>query len=72
MRNIRRTFFSLLTILSILWLLAEPSAFQPARFIPLRNAMVQYSGIIAMACMSVVVLQSPLPAEHLAAVATNV
>lgn len=44
MRNIRRTLWGLLILLSALWLLAEPSVFKSAGFFPVRNAIVQYSG----------------------------
>jgi len=52
-RNIKLAFWVLLVVLSALWLMAEPSVFQSANFLALRAAMVQYSGVIAMGCMSV-------------------
>lgn len=61
MQNIRRTFLGLLALLSALWLVAEPSVLQAAGFFPLRNAMVQYSGVIAMACMSVAMVLALRP-----------
>ena len=53
MRNIKRALWGLLALLSILWLLANPSVFRSESFFALRAAMVQYSGIIAMGTMSV-------------------
>jgi predicted ferric reductase len=53
MRNISLAFWALLVLLSVLWLIAEPSVFQSANFLALRGAMVQHSGVIAMGCMSV-------------------
>ncbi len=61
MRNIRRTLWGLLVLLSALWLLAEPSVFASAGFFPLRNAIVQYSGVLAMGCMSVAMLLALRP-----------
>jgi len=61
MQNIRRTFLGLLVLLTALWLFAEPSVFRPASFIGLRNSLVQYSGIIAMACMSVAMVLALRP-----------
>lgn len=42
----------MLILLSLLWLAADPSALQAAGFFALRGAMVQYSGILAIGCMS--------------------
>lgn len=36
----------------MLWLIAEPLALQAAGFLPLRSAMVQLGGVLAMACMN--------------------
>ena len=43
----------LLGALTLLWLVAEPWVFQLAGFFAFRSAMVQYSGILAIGCMSV-------------------
>lgn len=61
MRNIRRTLWGLLILLSALWLLAEPSVFALTGFFTVRNAMVQYSGVLAMGCMSVAMLLALRP-----------
>lgn len=53
MENIKRALWGILFLLSALWLLAEPPVFQAANFFALRDAMVQYSGVVAMGCMSV-------------------
>lgn len=52
MRRVSISLWALLALLSALWLAAEPSVFQPQGFFALRNAMVQYSGILAMGAMS--------------------
>jgi len=51
MRNIKRAFWGMLIMLTILWLVAEPEAFQPPNFFAFRGTMVQYSGIIATTAM---------------------
>ncbi|MDF3856107.1 MULTISPECIES: ferredoxin reductase family protein [Paracoccus] len=61
MQNIKLTFWALLALLTALWLLAEPTVFQPANFFALRGTMVQYTGIIAMAAMSVAMILALRP-----------
>jgi predicted ferric reductase len=61
MRNIKLTLWSILALLSALWLLAEPQVFQPANFFALRESMVQYSGVLAMGAMSVAMLLALRP-----------
>lgn len=61
MRNIKRAFWGLLALLSVLWLAAEPSVFQSSGFFALRAAMVQYSGTIAMGAMSVAMVLALRP-----------
>jgi predicted ferric reductase len=56
MRNIKRAFWILLAVLSILWLAAEPSVLQSEGFFAVRAAVVQYSGIVAIGVMSVAML----------------
>ncbi len=48
-------------ILTLLWLQAEPRELGLERFWPLRSAMVQYSGLLAMAAMSVALLLAARP-----------
>lgn len=52
MRNLKRAFWGLLTILIVLWLLAEPSVFRTGTFFGLRAAMMQFTGVIAVGAMS--------------------
>lgn len=61
MRNIRWTLWGLLALLSVLWWLAEPSVRERTGFFALRDAIVQYSGVIAMGCMSVAMLLALRP-----------
>ena len=61
MRRLRLAFWGGLVVLSALWLLADPGALQPAGFFALRGAMVQYSGILAMGCMSLAMILAIRP-----------
>ncbi len=58
MRNIKRAFWGILILLSALWLLTKPAILPATGFFVLRDAMMQYSGIIAMGCMSVAMILS--------------
>ena len=61
MQNIKLTLWGFLAGLTVLWLLAEPGVFQSASFLALRGPMLQYSGIVAMACMSLAMLLALRP-----------
>ncbi len=61
MRTIRRTLIGLLVLMSLLWLSMEPSVFKAANLFALRSLMIQYSGIIAMGCMSVAMILALRP-----------
>ncbi|MBO9352830.1 ferric reductase [Bordetella petrii] len=60
-QNIKRAFWTGLIVLSGLWLIAEPGVFQTSGFFALRDNMVQYSGVIAMAAMSVAMILALRP-----------
>ncbi|WP_240002338.1 ferric reductase-like transmembrane domain-containing protein [Oleisolibacter albus] len=61
MTAIKRTFWGLLALLSLLWLAAEPQLFRTAGFFPARQLAVQYSGLIAIGCMSVAMILALRP-----------
>lgn len=61
MQNIKRTFWNMLLMLTMLWLIAEPQVFQPANFFSLRSSLIQYSGLIAMGAMSVAMILALRP-----------
>lgn len=61
MRHIELTLWGTLIALSALWLAAEPSAFAPQGFFELRADMVQYSGVVAIAAMSVAMILALRP-----------
>jgi predicted ferric reductase len=53
MRRIAVVFWGVLALLSALWLAADPLVLRPVGFFVLGRSMVQYGGILAIACMSV-------------------
>lgn len=61
MRNIKRALWGLLLVLTLLWLLEEPQIFQTAGLFELRSRLVQYSGIIAVAAMSIAMVLALRP-----------
>ncbi|MGE5548425.1 MAG: ferric reductase-like transmembrane domain-containing protein [Solirubrobacterales bacterium] len=61
MQNIRISLWGLLVLLSALWLAADPTALQSATFFAVRNAMMQYSGILAIGAMSVAMILAVRP-----------
>ena len=61
MRPIKNAFLALLALLTVLWVAAEPQVFRPATFFALRAEMEQYSGILAMGCMSVAMILALRP-----------
>lgn len=61
MRNIALALWATLAVLTALWLLAEPSIFQTTGFFALRTAMLQYSGVVAIGCMSVAMMLALRP-----------
>jgi predicted ferric reductase len=61
MGHIKIAFWSALAVLASLWLLADPLALQLSGFFPLRNAMVQLSGVLAMGCMSLAMILTLRP-----------
>lgn len=60
-QNIRITLWGMMTLLTALWLAAGPTVLQPPTFFAFRAAMVQYGGIVAMACMSVAMILALRP-----------
>lgn len=61
MRTIKYTFWIFLTALTALWILAEPAAFTTKDFFGLRSLMMQYTGVLAVGCMSVAMMLSLRP-----------
>ena len=61
MRNIKLVFWGMLALLSALWAAADPLALSSSGFLALRDAMVQYTGIIAIGCMSVAMILAVRP-----------
>lgn len=61
MRRIKVLFWASLAAVAVLWVIADPLALQPAGFFPLRGAMVQLSGLLAMTCMSLAMILALRP-----------
>ncbi len=63
MKRITIAFWSVFAAMSLAWLVVEPSVVTTATFIPMRNLMVQHSGLLAMAAMSVAMVLAVRPAR---------
>ncbi|AIK41125.1 Uncharacterised protein [Brucella anthropi] len=61
MQHIKFTFWGIFLVLTVLWLIEEPHVYETTTFFALRGTMVQYSGIIAMASMSVAMVLALRP-----------
>lgn len=61
MQNAKRALWGLPGLLTVLWLAAEPGVFSMEAFFPVRNIMVQYSGILAMGFMSAAMILALRP-----------
>ncbi|MGJ5140325.1 ferredoxin reductase family protein [Bradyrhizobium oligotrophicum] len=61
MRNLKRAFWGTLAVLSLLWLVAETDPLGPGAFFPLRERMVQLSGVLAIGCMSMAMILALRP-----------
>lgn len=61
MRRIRLALCWGIALLSSLWLLANPGVLAPGGFFALRGFMVQYSGVLAMGCMSLAMILATRP-----------
>ena len=61
MSNITRLFWSTLILLTTLWLFSYPGIFQLETFWSLRHFATQYTGVIAVGCMSVAMVLALRP-----------
>ena len=61
MRGIKYSFWIFLAALTALWLVAEPRAFAPSNFFAFRSVMMQYTGILAIGCMSLAMMLALRP-----------
>jgi len=61
MTNIIRAFWVGFIVLSILWLAADPGVFGATGIFQWRQFLVQYSGVLAMGCMSIAMILSLRP-----------
>jgi predicted ferric reductase len=60
-QKIKIALWGFLALLSILWLAADPEALQPENFFALRSAAMQYTGVLAIGCMSAAMILSLRP-----------
>jgi predicted ferric reductase len=63
MKNIRLSYAFFFIFITALWLIAEPALFQIGDFYALRAAMVNYTGILAIAAMSLGMVLAVRPAR---------
>ena len=64
MRKIKSFFIGFLATLTALWLLSDQGLFNlPYQFLPTRNVLMNYTGIIAMGVMSISMLLAVRPAR---------
>lgn len=61
MRHIKQVLVGLLALVSLLWVAAEPGVFQSAGFFAIRAVAVQYTGVLAIALMSVAMMLALRP-----------
>jgi predicted ferric reductase len=61
MQNLKRAFWGLLVLATLLWLFADLSVLQTSGFFAIRSAAVQYTGLLAIACMSVAMILATRP-----------
>lgn len=61
MQHIKLALWGVLAGLTLLWLVAEPGVFQSTGLLALRAPMLQYSGIVAMASMSLAMILALRP-----------
>ncbi|MBC7279917.1 MAG: ferric reductase-like transmembrane domain-containing protein [Hoeflea sp.] len=59
--HIKLSFWGLLALLSLLWLAADPAVFEASSVFALRGFMMQYSGVLAIGCMSVAMVLALRP-----------
>lgn len=63
MKRIRVAYLLILTALAVLWFLAEDALWTSSGFMPVRNAVVQLTGVITMGVMSVAMVLAIRPAQ---------
>ena len=61
MKRIGRAWWIIFGLATAIWLAVEPSVFKTAGLIPFRDLMVQYSGLLVMAWMSIAMVLAVRP-----------
>ncbi|MBL8588198.1 MAG: ferric reductase-like transmembrane domain-containing protein [Methylobacteriaceae bacterium] len=63
MTRIRAALLGVFLVPTLLWLAADATILSTTQFMPLRNALVQYTGVLAISAMSVAMLLAMRPAS---------
>ncbi|PWW03325.1 putative ferric reductase [Hoeflea marina] len=61
MRTIKSVFWAALALMTLLWIAADPSVFEAGSVLALRGYMMQYSGVLAIAAMSIAMVLALRP-----------
>ncbi len=61
MKNIKLSYFIIIISITLLWLLADPILWSSYKFFPLRKSMLTYTGIMAIAVMSISMVLATRP-----------
>lgn len=61
MKNIKNYFFTILIIPTTLWLLADTFIPEPFTYFTFRKVFIQYSGVLAISLMSIIMLLALRP-----------
>jgi len=60
-KNIKIAFWGVLALISLLWVMADPAVFEASSVFGLRGFMMQYSGVLAIGCMSIAMILALRP-----------
>ena len=61
MQKVKLSLWGLLALLTVLWIAADPAVFRASGYFPIRSLMIQYSGVLAIGCMSVAMILALRP-----------
>jgi len=61
MTQIRRVWWGILALVTITWVIAEPDLITASGALPIRNLLLQYSGVLAMTWMSIAMILAARP-----------
>lgn len=61
MQRLKHALWGMLALVTLLWVAADPAIFRSSGFFAIREAAVQYSGLLAIGCMSVAMILALRP-----------